>query len=142
MLSNNIMSISVCFQVDAELNTSATVFSLTNARSGPQSPESRSSSARSTGIGQLCPTSVAASASYHVSCFLLLHRNTLYCLPNVCFSSKCLLFILSLSFSFILFLLYVVRTHPVYKSSASCYSSFADTAILACRTELLEFDIS
>jgi hypothetical protein len=33
-------------------------------------------------------------------------------------------------------------TYPVYKHSASCYGGFADAAILACRTEPFEFDIS
>jgi hypothetical protein len=91
---------SVCFQVDAELNTSATVFSLTYARSGPQSPESN----------KLCllnwhwatmppPASLQVRLITLAASFFCIATP---CLPNVCFSFS---HFHSLSFSFFLALL-------------------------------------
>jgi hypothetical protein len=77
------LCISFCFQVDSELNTSATVFSLTNARSSSQSPESN----------KLCPlnwhwANMPPPASLRV-CLITLAASFFCipppCLPNVCF---------------------------------------------------------
>jgi hypothetical protein len=125
------LSILFCFQLDAELNTSATVFSLTNARSGPQSPESN----------KLCPlnwhwATMPPPAS-------LQRRLIVLAVPSS--ASRYPVFQMSVfhSLTFIPFcsLSSLCNKHPVYKHCASCYGGFADAAILACCTELFEFDI-
>jgi hypothetical protein len=119
--------------VDAELNTSAKVFSLSNARSGPQSPESN----------KLCPlnwhwATMPPPALLRVRLFTL-------AASFFCIATPCLVFQMSVfhSLTFIPFcsLSSLGYKHPVYNHSASCYGGFADAAMLACRIELFEFDI-
>jgi hypothetical protein len=138
------MSASACYLKAAELNTSATVLFLTNVRSGPQNPESRSRN--------LCPLNwhwqrcPPASLRVHLitlAAFFILRRNTPFSPQKNLLSSHCLSFHL-LTFipfhsSFLLFV-NVLYTYCIY-CSASCYGGFAITTITACRTELLKFDI-
>jgi hypothetical protein len=128
------LCMSFCFQVDAELNTSATVFSLTKARSGPQSPESN----------KLCPlnwhwATMPPPASLRVHLITL--AASFFCIATPCLPNVCLSVFHSLTFIPFCSLSSLRYKHPVYKHSASCYGGFADAAILACRTELFEFDI-
>jgi hypothetical protein len=79
----------------AELNTSATVLFLTNVRSGPQNPESRSRNLCPLNWHwQRCPPALAAF--FILRCDTPVSSQKISFLPTVC------LFISSLSFPFIL----------------------------------------
>ncbi len=151
MLGNGIYVTASMFKVKvAELDPRARASSLTNVRSGPQSPEShlRHLPAR-LALTIYKSTSVVTSASYHVSgfpqfCFVTRSSlNEISPPPSVLSVCLSFYFLTSIHFhsSFLLYV-HVLYTRTVYIYSASCYGGVAVATNTACCNELFEFDIS
>jgi hypothetical protein len=138
------MSASACYLKAAELNTSATVLFLTNLRSGPQNPESRSRNLCPLDWHwQQCPPASLRVPLIMLAAFFISRRDTpvspkINLLPSPCLFFHLLTFIPFHS-SFLLFV-NVLYTYCIY-CSASCYGGIAIATITACCTKLLKFDI-